>query len=232
MEIALIEDDARTRAANAALFEAAGTPHEPVVVTAFASAEAYQFSRPAVDLLVLDIRLSGMDGMTLAKTVRAIDPAVPLAFVSNYDEYVFEGYDVNALAYVMKPLTAAKVAALLAKVQAHRPPATVLVVTGRGAQQVPLYDLMAIEVRDHALAFHLQDQVLEAPGQLKDYLTLPGFIQIYRSVVVNLSFVRQLTASAVVMADGSHYPVARSQRARVKAAFFAHYRGLAHDDTH
>nr|WP_281362215.1 LytTR family DNA-binding domain-containing protein [Lacticaseibacillus absianus] len=130
----------------------------------------------------------------------------------------------------MKPLTAAKVTSLLAKVAARQPVQTLLVEASDGPQRVPLFDLMAIEVGDHSLAFHLQDRTLTATGQLKDYRDLPGFIQIYRSVVVNLSFIRRLAGNDVEMADGTRYPVSRQQKTRVKTAFFAHYRGLADDD--
>ncbi|MFD1440553.1 LytR/AlgR family response regulator transcription factor [Lacticaseibacillus hegangensis] len=232
MQVALIEDDEQTRARTEQLFEAASTTADPIHVLPFASAEAFEFAQVAADVLVLDIKLPGADGMTLAKAVRKVDSTVPLAFVSNYDEYVFEGYDVNALAYIMKPLTAAKVATIIAKVRAQKPAKQLLVTTAAGAQRIPLYELTAIEVADHALAFHLQDQTLVAAGQLKDYLSLEqdGFIRIYRSILVNLNFVRRVTTSEVEMADGTHYPIARQERKRTREAFFAHYRRLADDD--
>ncbi|MDN6515808.1 MAG: LytTR family transcriptional regulator, partial [Lacticaseibacillus paracasei] len=68
-------------------------------------------------------------------------------------------------------------------------------------------------------------------GQLKELLPQldENFIQIYRSIVINLNFLSQLEKNTVVMADGTSYPVSRQQAPLVKQAFFKHFRGLAHD---
>ncbi|WZK66314.1 LytTR family DNA-binding domain-containing protein [Lacticaseibacillus rhamnosus] len=52
-----------------------------------------------------------------------------------------------------------------------------------------------------------------------------NFIQIYRSIVINLNFLSQLDKRTVVMADGTTYPVSRQQAPLVKQAFFKHFRG-------
>lgn len=232
MLLAIIEDDERTRENNAELFAKAGTVNLSVVVRSFSSAESYLFAAITPDLLVLDIRLTGADGMTLAKKIRQVDATVPLVFLSNYEEYVFEGYDVNALAYIMKPLTSGKVAHILHKVTKLKPPAGIVVKTDDGTRRINLFDLLVVEVLNHELLFHTQQGVIRSSGQLKDFsnLTKQGFVQVYRSVLVNLSFIRRLSPSLVDMADGTQYPLSRKQAAKVKQAFFTHYRKLADND--
>lgn len=57
------------------------------------------------DLIFLDIDLGGMDGMALARKIRETDSEVPILFLTNHREYVFEGYEVQAFRYLLKPVT-------------------------------------------------------------------------------------------------------------------------------
>ncbi len=63
----------------------------------------------AYDILFLDIEMGGIDGIETAKRIRAIDEKVILIFVTGYANYVFNGYDVKALNYVMKPYKEEKI---------------------------------------------------------------------------------------------------------------------------
>ena len=65
----------------------------------FENPESFPF-----DLLLLDIELEKMNGIALAKKIREKDDSIMLAFLSNRKEYVFEGYEVQAIRYLLKPL--------------------------------------------------------------------------------------------------------------------------------
>lgn len=65
------------------------------------------------DLILLDIQMGGMDGITLARQLRAQDKRVTLAFLTAAREYVFEGYEVQAVRYLLKPMQQEKVFELL-----------------------------------------------------------------------------------------------------------------------
>ncbi len=228
MRIAIIDDQTATRQATTQLLSQLTTPTQPLQVTAYPTAEAFLFADQPADLLLLDIKLgSGMDGMTLAKQIREHDADTAIAFVSNYDEFVFDGYDVNAIDYVIKPLTSDKLQHLITKVAAQTQPKLLAFTTANGIQRVAMYDISAIEVTDHCLQVHTQKMTYTVAGQLKEFLPQldENFIQIYRSIVINLNFLSQLEKNTVVMADGTSYPVSRQQAPLVKRAFFKHFRG-------
>ncbi|QVI34430.1 DNA-binding response regulator [Lacticaseibacillus chiayiensis] len=232
MHIALIDDQAATRKATTKLIQQLSQPSQPLQVAAYASAEQFLFAERTPDLLLLDIKLgSGMDGMTLAKRIRQHDPDTAIAFVSNYDEFVFDGYDVNAIDYIIKPLTKEKLQHLIDKTAARTQPKLLPLQTPSGLTRVPLYDISAIEVTNHQLQVHTQKTTYTVSGQLKDFLPHldDNFIQIYRSIVINLNFLSQLDHHTVAMADGTTYPVSRQQAPVVKQAFFKHFRGLTDD---
>ena len=123
MHIAVIDDQAATREATVKLIRQLAQPSQPLQVAAYSNAEQFLFAEKSADLLLLDIKLgSGMDGMALAKKIRQHDPETAIAFVSNYDEFVFDGYDVNAIDYILKPLTVAKLKHLIEKVAGQTQP--------------------------------------------------------------------------------------------------------------
>ena len=57
-----------------------------------------------IDLLFLDIEMPKLSGMEAAEAIRAFDTSIQLIFVTGYPDYVFDGYRVGALDYLMKPV--------------------------------------------------------------------------------------------------------------------------------
>ena len=83
---------------------------------AFPSAESFLFryaEDKMFDLLVLDIEMGGMDGVSLAREVRRESEAVQIVFLTGYSDYIAEGYDVAALHYLMKPVDREKLFSVL-----------------------------------------------------------------------------------------------------------------------
>ena len=85
-------------------------------ITQFHSAEELLFAYDAdkrVDILLLDIELPGISGMELARRVRQSDRQLQIVFVSGYSDYLADGYEVEALHYLLKPVSAQKLDAVL-----------------------------------------------------------------------------------------------------------------------
>lgn len=85
-------------------------------ITAFSSAESFLFRYAEDknwDILLLDIEMGAMDGVSLAKRVRKDNEAVQIVFVTGYSDYIAEGYEVAALHYLMKPVSGEKLFAVL-----------------------------------------------------------------------------------------------------------------------
>ena len=80
-------------------------------IESFPSAEAFLFryeEKKDFDVLLLDIEMTGMDGVELARTVRRDNEAVQIVFITGYSDYIAEGYEVSALHYLMKPVNEEK----------------------------------------------------------------------------------------------------------------------------
>lgn len=70
-----------------------------------------------IDLLFLDVEMKGISGMEAAAQIREFDREIGLVFVTGYADYVFDGYRVNALDYVIKPAGAERLAEVLTRVR-------------------------------------------------------------------------------------------------------------------
>lgn len=73
-------------------------------------------------VLLLDIRMPGMDGLELARHVASLEDAPAVVFVTAHDKHAVEAFDLNALDYLLKPVRAARLAAALKKAAAAGAP--------------------------------------------------------------------------------------------------------------
>lgn len=197
----------------------------------FASGEQFLFAwpdHPHLDLVLLDIKLPGLNGMAIAKKIRRQDAKLPLAFLSNYDDYVFDGYDVNALDYILKPITRAKMTKLLDRAAAMKRPAFIVLPFNTGPTQVYLYDIMAFTVDGHYLTTITQEGQNRFKESLANIQTQLDnrFILVHRSALVNIDHIRTIGKDTVTLANGVPVPLARNRTQAVKQAFWDRYRKL------
>ena len=82
----------------------------------FPSAESFLFhyaEDKTYDILLLDIEMGKMDGVTMAREIRRDNQTVQIVFITGYSDYISEGYEVAALHYLMKPVNEQKLYAVL-----------------------------------------------------------------------------------------------------------------------
>ena len=124
------------------------------------------------DLILLDIQMGGMDGITLARQLRAQDKRVTLAFLTAAREYVFEGYEVQAVRYLLKPMQQEKVFELLdlARQNLQEQPSLILNCADE-KKKLYLSQIAAIEAQGHYLIFH----TTTAPAESEPVLPCRAF---------------------------------------------------------
>ncbi len=237
MKIAICEDDHHVREENSTIIKkAAQFLKIAVTVLMFESAEQLLFELPdiiPIDLLVLDIQMGKLSGMDLAKKIREKDQDVSLVFVSNYDDYVFDGYEVNAMGYVMKPLKEDKMTHILSRVMKKKvvEESHLIIEFNQRPTKLYLYDILYVESLGHYLKIVTQSGSYECKGSLVKFsesLT-DIFVQVHRSYLVNLNFISAVHQKDILLSNGTVLPVSRNQKRHVKELFLAHYRGLANE---
>lgn len=216
--IAICDDDAPAAAALAAMARRwAADRGLALEVRQYPSAEAFLFSCPdagAADILLLDVEMPGMSGMALARQLRAAGRRAPIVFISGHSDYLADGYDVEALHYLLKPVDAGQLAAVLDRARAHlaAAPPTLTVDAAGEVLRVALDEIRYLEVMHNNVTIHAKaDYTVRATLQQLQQQLGPGFFRIQRSYLVNLRYLRRAARTGVQLQDGTLLPLARGR---------------------
>lgn len=183
-------------------------------MTEFCSAEQFLFScpQPDFDLLLLDIEMGEMDGVSLAKQVRRTNELMQIVFITGYSDYITEGYEVAALHYLMKPVKEEKLFAVLDRAveRLHKNTKVLTLETAEEMVRVPLYQVSALEVQRNYVTVHARQDytVKKSLGELMEQLD-ERFFRVGRSAVVNLNDISRVTRSDIYLTDGRSIPLPR-----------------------
>jgi DNA-binding LytR/AlgR family response regulator len=184
-------------------------------ISCFDSAEsllfAYEDDKKA-DILLLDIQMTGMDGVTLAKTIRAQNKEVQIIFITGYMECIADGYDVEALHYLLKPVTEDKLFSILDRAveKLARSDRALFINHGGENVRIPFYEIRYLEVLHNYVTIHagsdykVKKTLSELESELDD-----GFFKTGRSYIVNLRYVRKSTSKEVFLDDETMIPLSR-----------------------
>ena len=213
IKTAICDDEPNTRAYLSALIRAQSSPCE---IVEYASAEDCLADSHEIDLLFLDIELvpGHPDGMALARKIReqAAGPRPVIIFVTGYERYVFDAFDVGAFQYLLKPVDEGKFAQVFSRAveqirALQENPRRVRALTLQSAgvsKTVPLDHIYYMESSDHKVVLHLRDGEFSCYAKIRDLeLDLQDqFFRIHKGYLVNLSYVDGYGKSSVTLTNG------------------------------
>lgn len=166
-------------------------------------------------LVFLDIDMGDINGMKLARQMRAIHKDFVLIFVTNYGEYAAEGYEVNAFRFLPKLQLAEKLPSYFRQALAacrSRTRTLNVMCEGEGTNIV-LDDLVYAEIDERMVKFHMAD--VSAPvrksrmalRELENQLEDDGFLRIHNSFLVNMNYISSLQTNGVTLTIGQTLPI-------------------------
>lgn len=181
----------------------------------FSSAESFLFhyaEESDYDILLLDIEMGAMDGVTMAKQLRKENDTMQIIFITGYSDYISEGYEVAALHYLVKPVKKEKLFSVLdrAAEKLMRNEKVLNFEVGGEMVRVPIYQIRYAEVYGNYVTVHAASDIHikmtlgEIEKQLDD-----RFYRVGRSAVVNLTQISRVTRTEIVLADGTAIPLPR-----------------------
>lgn len=195
-----------------------------VELTLYPSAESFLFRYAEdkdVQILLLDIEMGPMDGVSLARTLRKENDAVQIVFITGYSDYIADGYEVEALHYLMKPVKEEKLFAVLDRAveKLHSNQRTLLLELPGEVVRLPVYQIRSAEVQGNYVTIHAKTDctvkmtLSELEAQLDD-----NFFRLGRSALVNLGCVARVSKTAVTLNDGTVLPLPRGAYERINRA--------------
>lgn len=223
--IAIVEDDpAEADVLKSHFGRYAPNSREEFDIRWFQNGDAFLANyQPIYDLVMMDIDLPGLNGMATAERLRRVDQSVTLVFVTNLARYAAKGYAVDAIDFLLKPVsytsfTVTIQRALLRCRHNHQP--DLLINLPDGVYRIAASRIKYIEVTNHTLVYHTTEGILSSSGNLKDVeerLPAGQFIRCNRCYLVNLAFVRAVRGYQLVL-DMDVLQISRPKRTAVLEA--------------
>lgn len=183
--------------------------------------------RPVYDVVFMDIRMPGLDGMTAAQQLRSVDAVVPLVFVTSMVQFAVKGYEVDALDFIVKPVRypafQIKMRRILQAIEAQHQQGVLVHVDGSDTV-VPVSQIHFIEVSNHYLTYHTGQGDYTVRGKLtaaEQQLPADSFFRVSAAYLIHLRYVDRVYSEDVEVA-GTLIRISRTKKKDLMAALAAY----------
>lgn len=207
-------------------------------ISSFYSGEEFLAAyRPGLfDAVFLDNLMSGMNGIETARCLRSYDTHIPIIFITTEESYALDGYTVQAMDYILKPVAPERLASVMDRLTLHyRPSKFIEIRENRFDRRLLLDDIQYVRSVGHFLEIHTEAEtlkpymtmenllsLLEQMGEYGNYSRGLRFQNCCRGYVVNLEHVRSLGSKDFILSCGGIVPVSRPKYKEMQAAYAAY----------
>ncbi len=190
-------------------------------VQEFYSGEELLKDAAQFQIIFLDIRLGGMNGIETARQIRKESSKTVLVFLTAVEEYVFQAFDVEALHYLLKPLKKEKffqVMELAVKkaeegLADKKKQRSIIIKAGAVTRKIEIDEIIYAEIQNRKVTVHTAEGKLEYYGKLSELLKELGenFICPHRSYLVNFAYVSSYCATSITLDNGAEVFLAKQR---------------------
>lgn len=227
MQIAICDDEQKSREQLAKLIKNwACDQNAEIDLSYYGSAEEFTMSWPEIpcDLIFLDIKMKNMNGMQLAETIRKRDAKIMIVFVTGFSQYSISGYNVDALNYLTKPISTAKLLQTLDKahmIYSSRKNSFFIATKEKTLCKVFFDDIYSISMSAHYACIFTADASYKIRKSAKelDEMLPKYFVRCHRSHTVNIFKVERIRGNSLVLLNQEELPLSRNHAKQVKDAF-------------
>ncbi len=202
-------------------------------IAAFPSGEALlnhiNEKSAAFDLFLLDIYMMEINGMDTAKAIRLVNDSAAIIFTTSSQQHVFSGYEVQALQYLLKPVSRqALSAALTVDLKRRYENRYFVFKAGGGTQKVPYDEIEYLESTMKSVKLVTKYGVYEIYDQissLEQILPKLSFCRCHRGFIVNFRQAAKITAQSVTTVQGTLIPIGKTYANSANRAFLNYIGG-------
>ncbi|MBS5063164.1 MAG: response regulator transcription factor [Hungatella hathewayi] len=185
------------------------------------------------DVILLDIQMKHLDGMSTAEKIRALDEDVIFIFITSTVQFAVQGYTVDALGYVLKPVPYLAFSQILGKavrqVQKKQSKCYLTLDVDGCQMKLDMSQIFYVESQKHNILVHTEKGSYRTAGPLKrmEELLLPqGFAKCHNAYLVNLLHVTALMPNVVRLSDGTELSVSRARKKSFLDSFTDYVGGI------
>lgn len=226
MRIAICDDEEQYRAElRACLTKIAGQFENDIDSFYDGNVLISEFTKNPYDIVFLDIEMPVIDGITVAKKLRKLSEGVYIVFLTGHVEYALEGYEVNALRYLTKPVQIDKLREVMNYINDKNAAKKQLIIKEDGEEMlINIADILYFEAQNQNVkikTYKGEHIVRYNIGDFEESLKNNGFYRTHRGYLVSLAKVKKMVKSDVILEDDSKIPVSRSNLKGLKDALYA-----------
>ena len=219
MKIAIIDDEPSMRdQLENYILQFAASQQLDLKSVQFPSADAFLLTGGhSFDIIIFDIDMPGTSGLNAARKIRETDENTVILFVTNIAQYAINGYEVDAVDYIIKPVGYYDFIMKFRKAvrRAERIYGSQIVIdTVKGPVGLSTDSILYVEVMAHYVIYHTFQQAYRVRGSMKEHetaLRTYHFARCHKSYLINLKHLKGISSSDVSVADLS-IPLGRSYK--------------------
>ncbi len=189
------------------------------------------------DIYFLDIIMAGKDGIDIGSQIRRNNSDNIIIYTTYSSDYALEAYDLHAIRYILKPLNENRIFEALNYALSYKnaeKEASYLIKTKDGLVPVHYSQIEYIENSSRMLEAHLTNgRIIKSifirksfEEEISELIEEPQFIQVHKSFLINLKYIKKLSKNYVIMESGKNIPVSQKRATVVKKeylSFFSEY---------
>lgn len=179
--------------------------------------------RAQYDIILMDVQMKFMDGMTAAEEIRKVDPEVVIIFITNMAQYAIRGYAVDALDYVLKPVSyfafSQRLERAIGRMKRRARRYMTIAIRG-GARKLDISRILYVESQGHNLVFVTDGEEHTTTGTIREVeekLESFGFFRCNKGCLVNLEHVDGVRDGCAIV-GGYALPISRGRKNEFLAA--------------
>ena len=169
------------------------------------------------DIVFMDIEMPHLNGMETAKKLREFDENIGIIFVTNMAQYAANGYEVNAIDFIIKPVGYFNFTLKLQRAIQYRAKMRkeeIVIKTESGFKRIPASDIYYIEVSDHILTYYTSQGIVCERGTMRsreEQLRAYDFVRCNSCYLVNIMHITEVSAQNIIV-RGKELNISRTRK--------------------
>ncbi|HKM35090.1 MAG TPA: LytTR family DNA-binding domain-containing protein [Lachnospiraceae bacterium] len=184
--------------------------------------EFFSSAQIETDAFFLDISLDGENGIEIARHLRDLHYNGVIIFLTSHHEYVFEGYEVRALDFLIKPIVVEKLYRCLDRISQNLADQNYILRTKKEIYKIPYNEILYISSSNHSIEIVTDKESFHQAIGMKEVLKhLPSsFQQCHRTLIINIEKAICISNHDITMINHTRLPIGKKYLMAIQDAFY------------